>query len=393
MTNEVLEAFYESVILPNYAEVHTKNIQWKDHGRTGPDTWAHHFIDENDIEYVLVFDDYYINGSFLDDNPSHNLIRRGDTDFIRFGSEPPYKYIENVTGYFSLYEKNSVPAYQNKRVDGYPKRTHGLTETEGVLQITTVDMSREVLRLADHLHEKNDSFGEELLKDLITRLYEEAVDDVAFSSLDILRYIEMLRDSINNGDESKKEALATLKDDLTNPNNYFKHAIRDIEKDLYDGIEKHVLTNRYEKYDGRSFSASQALIWRKLWMPFESIGCDLDCSACLDSFVYEAKSALKSLELYRKNPSIPTIPSIIATYERIDGRKTIEGASVTLRFRNEKVEVVEGSLLAKPMSEYIDEKQIDTITNFIPAYLPDRLDDWILNRDAINRHMFFEYEI
>ena len=45
MDSNILEQFYEHVILPNYHELDAATIRWKDHGRIGLDAWAHYFED------------------------------------------------------------------------------------------------------------------------------------------------------------------------------------------------------------------------------------------------------------------------------------------------------------------------------------------------------------
>lgn len=42
MSNEFLEQFYENIILARYQEYTTfDEITWTDHGKIGPDSWAH----------------------------------------------------------------------------------------------------------------------------------------------------------------------------------------------------------------------------------------------------------------------------------------------------------------------------------------------------------------
>ena len=104
MTDTFLEKLYETVILPNYPEVNVGTIHWKDHGKVGLDAWAHYFDDEKGTEYVLLFEDHP-SGSFLDDGLSHELIESDGRKNIRFSLDTPFKYVENITGYFTLYKE------------------------------------------------------------------------------------------------------------------------------------------------------------------------------------------------------------------------------------------------------------------------------------------------
>jgi len=104
MNNAFLETLYETVILPNYLEIDVKTIHWKDHGKVDLDAWAHYFDSEDGTEYVLLFEDYP-SGSFLADGLSHEVVKHGDDDVIRFSMDTPFKYVENITGYFSLYKE------------------------------------------------------------------------------------------------------------------------------------------------------------------------------------------------------------------------------------------------------------------------------------------------
>lgn len=104
MNDDFLEKLYEIVILPNYPEINIESIRWKDHGKVDLDAWAHYFDDENDIEYVLLFEDYP-SGSFLADGLTHELIETANRASIRYSLDTPFKYVENLTGYFSLYKE------------------------------------------------------------------------------------------------------------------------------------------------------------------------------------------------------------------------------------------------------------------------------------------------
>lgn len=111
MDDDFLEKLYELAILPNYPEVNVRTIRWKDHGKVDLDAWAHYFDDEKGREYVLLFEDYP-SGSFLADGLTHELVKLDDRSSLRFSLDTPFKYVENITGYFSLYREKSGPAQQ-----------------------------------------------------------------------------------------------------------------------------------------------------------------------------------------------------------------------------------------------------------------------------------------
>lgn len=104
MNTKFLEQFYENVILPQYAEVLFGNITWIDHGSIGLDAFAHYFKNTDGKEYVLVFEDFPGSTAF-DDGLSHDIVLVNNEKTIRFGGDPPFKYIENITGYFTLYKE------------------------------------------------------------------------------------------------------------------------------------------------------------------------------------------------------------------------------------------------------------------------------------------------
>ena len=104
MNTKFLEQFYENVILPQYAQVFFGKITWFDHGSIGPDAFAHYFKSTDAEQYVLVFEDFPGSTAF-DDGLSHEIISTNDEKVIRFGGDPPFKYVENITGYFTLYKE------------------------------------------------------------------------------------------------------------------------------------------------------------------------------------------------------------------------------------------------------------------------------------------------
>ena len=106
MNDNLLEKLYELVILPNYPEINVGSIHWKDHGKVDHDTWAHYFDNENGVEYILLFEDHP-GGSFLADGSTHDLVMTDDRASIRYSLDAPFKYVENLTGYFSLYKEKA----------------------------------------------------------------------------------------------------------------------------------------------------------------------------------------------------------------------------------------------------------------------------------------------
>lgn len=92
------------MILPQYSSTVFDNVTWIDHGAIELDSFAHHFKAGDSREYVLVFEDFPGNVAF-DDGLSHDIVLVNNEITIRFGGDPPFKYIENITGYFTLYKE------------------------------------------------------------------------------------------------------------------------------------------------------------------------------------------------------------------------------------------------------------------------------------------------
>ncbi len=99
-----LEKLYEKVILSQYAGIEFGQVKWIDHGKVGPDAFAHYFKDYREGEYVLVFEDYPGTVPF-DDGLSHEVLLINGQRSLRFSFEVPFKYIENVSGYFTLFKE------------------------------------------------------------------------------------------------------------------------------------------------------------------------------------------------------------------------------------------------------------------------------------------------
>lgn len=104
MDIKFLEQFYERVILPQYSSTVFDNVTWIDHGAIELDSFAHYFKADNSRGYVLVFEDFPGNVAF-DDGLSHDIVLVNNEKTIRFSGDPPFKYVENITGYFTLYKE------------------------------------------------------------------------------------------------------------------------------------------------------------------------------------------------------------------------------------------------------------------------------------------------
>jgi hypothetical protein len=104
MNTKFLEQYYKAVILPLYGDAITlSGISWKDHGKVGNDTWAHYFDDKNGREYVLLYEDFP-GSEYLNDDLTHDIVKCGEDTSIRV-EVTPGNAIENVAGYFTLYEE------------------------------------------------------------------------------------------------------------------------------------------------------------------------------------------------------------------------------------------------------------------------------------------------
>jgi hypothetical protein len=101
-----IERFYEASILPRYRIVFS-NITWTDHGRIGDGVFAHYFTSGN-VRYVLVFEDYPSQPHFIAQD--NELIPAPNTEngAIAYPAHQTIEkeYIENVTGYFTLFKEN-----------------------------------------------------------------------------------------------------------------------------------------------------------------------------------------------------------------------------------------------------------------------------------------------
>lgn len=100
-----LEKFYEQVILPRYEDsAQFGKITWIDHGKVGLDAWAHYFQGTNGTRYILLYEDFP-DGSYLADDPTHEIIKLGDEPSHKFGFGDNTRLVPNITGYFTLFRE------------------------------------------------------------------------------------------------------------------------------------------------------------------------------------------------------------------------------------------------------------------------------------------------
>ena len=106
MNKEFLEQYFQSVILPLYGDaLDISSITWKDHGKVGPDAWAHYFDDKNGREYALLYENFP-GSEYLNDELTHEIIRCGEKTSIQISSHPE-STIDNIIGYFTLYAEKA----------------------------------------------------------------------------------------------------------------------------------------------------------------------------------------------------------------------------------------------------------------------------------------------
>ena len=102
MNTSLLEAYFETVVLPLYGDVlRFAQIAWKDHGKVGADTWAHYFEDGHGREYVLVYEDFP-GSEYLNDDLTHEIVPCGDQTSVQVLTKPE-STVDNFIGYFTLY--------------------------------------------------------------------------------------------------------------------------------------------------------------------------------------------------------------------------------------------------------------------------------------------------
>jgi len=105
MDNAFLEEYYEKVILPLYKDESINVSSWKDHGKVGPDNWAHYFETKQGKEFVLLNEDFP-GGIYLNDGLTHDPVKIPSSDEtalrVTIGDSA---WIPNVSGYFTLYRE------------------------------------------------------------------------------------------------------------------------------------------------------------------------------------------------------------------------------------------------------------------------------------------------
>lgn len=90
--------------MPLYHDESIKAAVWKDHGRVGPDNWAHYFKDTAGIEYVLLNEDYP-GDLYLNDNLTHDVISAPGANTAAIHVIIGDDWIPNISGYFTLYKE------------------------------------------------------------------------------------------------------------------------------------------------------------------------------------------------------------------------------------------------------------------------------------------------
>ena len=102
MNTQLLEAYFETVVLPLYGStLDATHITWKDHGKVGEDVWAHYFENDTGREYVLLYEDFP-GSDYLNDDLTHEIVPCGDQKSVQVMTLPE-STVDNLTGYFTLY--------------------------------------------------------------------------------------------------------------------------------------------------------------------------------------------------------------------------------------------------------------------------------------------------
>lgn len=100
----VIEKYYEKTILPQY-NLLLSDITWREHAKIGIDTFAHYF-NASGVCYVLVFEDFPSQPNFIaQDNEFIAAPNQKGGIIHNEASDKDGKYIENKTGYFSLFKE------------------------------------------------------------------------------------------------------------------------------------------------------------------------------------------------------------------------------------------------------------------------------------------------
>ena len=96
-----LEAYYERDILPHYG-IHAPGIVWVNHASIATDVVAHYFT-YNSETYVLIFEDFPSTSHYVAEDNELIVTKDGERS-IDTRSED---YVENMTGFFTLYKELS----------------------------------------------------------------------------------------------------------------------------------------------------------------------------------------------------------------------------------------------------------------------------------------------
>ncbi len=99
-TASQLETFFIQNVLIQY-DISTSNIQWVSHDTIGNDVFAHYFTCDN-INYALVFEDFPSEQNFIAEEGELVKTKSNLTSVNLSKRNAPY--IENQTGYFTLYK-------------------------------------------------------------------------------------------------------------------------------------------------------------------------------------------------------------------------------------------------------------------------------------------------
>ena len=103
-----LERYLEDFVLNGYNIDSDIDLVWSKHVSIGPDSFAHYFRQEHD-NYVLVFEKKLGSKNLLPNTSDVNLATDDHkTKFIHIETTPETGYIENVTGYFTLYYDHAI---------------------------------------------------------------------------------------------------------------------------------------------------------------------------------------------------------------------------------------------------------------------------------------------
>jgi hypothetical protein len=99
--NQILESFYEKEVLPLY-NLPALPIIWQSHDKIGNDTFSHYFVIDTQ-NYSLVFEDFPSEPHFIAEEGELVLTKTRE-ESVRLTAKQNEPFVENQTGYFSLYK-------------------------------------------------------------------------------------------------------------------------------------------------------------------------------------------------------------------------------------------------------------------------------------------------